>query len=77
MTAGYNPDFQPTGIEGGLDTNVLPWIPVPGAPGMAIKPLRASRESGMYSAVVRLVAAGAATRRTITHSPSNIMTAAY
>jgi len=26
MNTGYNPDFNPTGIEGGVDTNLIPWI---------------------------------------------------
>jgi quercetin dioxygenase-like cupin family protein len=56
MNTGYNPDFTPTGIEGGVDTNVIPWIDLPQAPGMAIKPLRASTETAMFSAVVRLTA---------------------
>jgi len=55
MTAQYNPDFDPTGIEGGVDTNRLPWIRLDCAPGLAFKPLRASRESGMFSAIVKLV----------------------
>ena len=54
MSTGYNPDFNPTGIEGGVDTNSLPWIDLPQAPGVAIKPLRASMESGMFSTIVRL-----------------------
>ena len=54
MSAGYNPEFSPTGIEGGVDTNTLPWIALPQAPGMSIKPLRASSESGMYSIIVQL-----------------------
>ena len=54
MSAGYNPEFNPTGIEGGVDTNTLPWIALPQAPGMSIKPLRASSESGMFSVIVQL-----------------------
>jgi len=54
VNAVYNPEFNPTGIEGGVDTNLLPWIAVPHVPGMAFKPLRASMESGMYSLVLRL-----------------------
>jgi quercetin dioxygenase-like cupin family protein len=54
MNTGYNPDFNPTGIEGGIDTNSLPWIELPQAPGMSIKPLRASNESGMFSLVARM-----------------------
>jgi len=54
MNTGYNPEFSPTGIEGGIDTNILPWIELPQAPGMSLKPLRASNESGMFSVIVRL-----------------------
>ena len=53
-TTGYNPDLVPTGMEGGVDTNALPWIETPQAPGWRIKPLRASRESGVFSAIVGL-----------------------
>lgn len=28
MTATYNPDYDPDGIEGGIDTNVMPWIEI-------------------------------------------------
>lgn len=61
MNAGYNPEFNPTGIEGGVDTNILPWIDLPAAHGLSIKPLRASPESGMFSAIVR-VAGGSCVR---------------
>ena len=54
MSGGYDPDFDPTGIEGGVDTNAVPWLDIPQAPGMRFKPLRASGESGMISAVVGL-----------------------
>ena len=54
MSIGYNPDFDPSGIEGGVDTNTLPWLTLASAPGMAIKPLRASGESGMFSILVKL-----------------------
>ena len=54
MNSGYNPEFRPTGIEGGIDTNTLPWIDLPQAPGMAVKPLRASVETGMFTVVVKL-----------------------
>ncbi|TDJ38687.1 MAG: hypothetical protein E2O54_12550 [Gammaproteobacteria bacterium] len=56
MNTGYNPDFNPTGIEGGVDTNLIPWIELPQVPGMSIKPLRASSETAMFSVVVRLAA---------------------
>ncbi len=54
MSEDYNPEFRPTGIEGGIDTNRIPWIDLPQAPGMAIKPLRASLETSMFTVVVRL-----------------------
>ena len=54
MSEGFNPEFDPTGIEGGVDTNVLPWMAVPGATGVHLKPLRASDESGMWSAVLKI-----------------------
>lgn len=60
MTEGFNPDYDPTGIEGGVDTNALPWLAVPNMAGMHLKPLRTSTESGMFSAVVKLET-GAAT----------------
>jgi len=37
-----------------IKTASLPWIDVPNAPGLQFKPLRASRETGMFSAVMRL-----------------------
>ena len=52
MNEGYNPEFNPTGIEGGIDTNALPWIELSQASGMAIKPLRASIETGVFTVVV-------------------------
>ena len=54
MNISYNPEFKPNGIEGGIDTNGIPWIDLPQAPGMAIKPLRASTESSMFTVVVKL-----------------------
>ena len=53
-TTGYTADLTPTGIEGGVDTNALPWISTPQAPGWRIKPLRASKESGAFSAIIGL-----------------------
>jgi len=49
----FNPDYDPTGIEGGVDTNRLPWLEVAGVPGVSIKPMRASTESGMFSLIVK------------------------
>jgi len=54
VSVSYNPEFSPTGIEGGLDTNEMPWLSLPQASGMSIKPLRASSESGMFSLIIKL-----------------------
>ena len=54
ISAEYNPEFDPTWIEGGVDTNQLPWLELACAPDWQFKPLRASRESGMFSAIVKL-----------------------
>ena len=51
---GFNPEYDPTGIEGGLDTNQLPWIAVPGAEGVHMKTVRASMESGMFSVILKI-----------------------
>ena len=56
MTATYNPDYDPDGIEGGIDTNVMPWIEIKQAPGMRFKPLRASQESGWFSLIIQIKA---------------------
>ena len=53
---GYNPEFDPSGIEGGIDTNALPWTELPQQPGLLVKPLRASSESGFFSMICRLPA---------------------
>ena len=50
----FNPEFDPDGAEGGVDTNLLPWLPLSGVSGLSLKPLRASMESGMFSMIVRL-----------------------
>ncbi len=49
----FNPDYDPTGIEGGVDTNRLPWVELVGVPGVSIKPMRASTESGTFSLIVK------------------------
>lgn len=56
MSGSYNPEYDPTGIEGGVDTNALPWITLPQVPGLAVKPLRASAETGVFTTVMRLAA---------------------
>jgi quercetin dioxygenase-like cupin family protein len=53
-TEQHNPEYDPTGIEGGVDTNLLPWIAIEAVPGMSIKTMRASAETGAYSVVVKL-----------------------
>lgn len=37
-----------------MDTSKLPWIDIAAAPGLQFKPLRSSRETGMFSCVMRL-----------------------
>lgn len=51
--ADYNPEWQPNGIEGGVDTHSLPWIPLALMPGCAFKPLRASRETGHFTVIIK------------------------
>ena len=48
----FNPEYNPGGSEGAIDTNILPWMPVEGAQGMSIKTMRASAETGMFSIIV-------------------------
>lgn len=50
----YNPDYDPTGLEGGVDTNTLPWIAVRQVEGLSFKPLRASKETGLFSVLLRI-----------------------
>lgn len=54
VTEQFNPDYNPTGIEGGVDTNLLPWIAIKEVPGMSLKTMRASAETGSYSVIVKL-----------------------
>jgi quercetin dioxygenase-like cupin family protein len=54
MTESYNSEYNPTGVEGAIDTNNLPWLAMPGLDGVWIKPLRASGESGFFSAIIKL-----------------------
>mgnify|MGYP007005172854 CR=1 FL=1 len=51
-----NPEYNPSGVGDCIDTNKLPWIPIPNAPGMSIKPARASGESGIFSLIFKLEA---------------------
>ena len=50
----FNPEYNPNGAEGSLDTNKLPWIPLTNVEGLSIKPVRASSESGMFSLIFKL-----------------------
>ena len=47
--AAANPEYTPSGVGDCIDTNKLPWIPIPNAPGMSIKPARASGETVSYT----------------------------
>jgi quercetin dioxygenase-like cupin family protein len=38
-----------------MNTNILPWVDLPGAPGCHFKPLRVSRETGQFAAVIRML----------------------
>jgi len=51
--AQYNPQWQPEGNEGGVDTNSLPWIPMNDMPGCSLKPLRVSNETGAFTALIK------------------------
>ena len=50
----FNPEYNPNGAEGSLDTNKLPWLPLKNVNGLSIKPIRASSESGMFSLIFKL-----------------------
>ena len=54
MSEAPNPDYNPSGVGDCIDTNKLPWIPIPNVSGMSIKPARASSESGIFSLVFKL-----------------------
>lgn len=56
MAANYNPEYNPTGVEGAIDTNILPWLALQHLPGIALKPLRASIETGFFSVILKLEA---------------------
>ena len=68
----FNPEFDPDGAEGGVDTNLLPWLPLSGVAGFSLKPLRASMESGMFSVIVRL-GKGAALERLLSLSGMDLL----
>lgn len=50
----YNPEWVPGGDEGGVDTNKLPWCPLPQIPGAQMKPLRVGKETGQFTIVMKL-----------------------
>jgi len=50
----YNPEWVPGGDEGGVDTNKLPWCPLPQIPGCSMKPLRVSRETGSFTILIKM-----------------------
>jgi len=52
----FNPEWKPEGMEGGVDTNSLPWLPLDQMPGCSIKPLRVSGETGAFTAIVQVAA---------------------
>jgi quercetin dioxygenase-like cupin family protein len=54
--AFYNEGWDPTGIEGAVDANRIPWISKPNVlpPNWFIRPLRASMESGAWAALLRV-----------------------
>lgn len=52
--AQYNPEWKPEGFEGGVDTNKLPWIPLPQMPGCSMKPLRVSSETGHFTLLMKM-----------------------
>lgn len=54
--ATYNPEWKPEGFEGSVDSNKLPWIDLPQMPGCSMKPLRASRETGAFTIIIRMKA---------------------
>merc|ERR1712166_1650339 len=53
-TIQFNPEWTPGGDEGGVDTNTLPWLPVPQLPGCSLKPLRVSDETGAFTAIIKV-----------------------
>jgi len=61
----YNPEWTPDGMEGGCDTNNLPWIAMPHMPGCHMKPLRVSDETGAFVIVVKM--AKGAVQPTLVH----------
>ena len=54
MSEAHNPEYSPSGVGDCIDTNKLPWLPIPNVSGLAIKPARASGESGIFSLIFKL-----------------------
>jgi quercetin dioxygenase-like cupin family protein len=61
----YNPEWVPDGMEGGLDTNTLPWLDIPQMPGCQMKPLRVSSETGTFVILIKM--AKGAVQPTLVH----------
>lgn len=61
----YNPEWTPDGMEGGIDTNKLPWMDIPQMPGCQMKPLRVSEETGSFVIMIKM--AKGAVQPTLVH----------
>jgi len=61
----FNPEWVPDGMEGGTDSNKLPWIDIPQMPGCQMKPMRASQETGSFVILVKM--AKGAVQPTLVH----------
>lgn len=53
LSKAYNPEWKPDGNEGGVDTNKLPWLPLPQLVGCFFKPLRVSSETGAFTILIK------------------------
>ena len=62
MADGYNPEYDPTGVEGAIDTNRLTWLKTPNLEGVFAKPLRGSLESGCFTVMLKIKAGSALPR---------------
>ncbi len=56
MATEFNAEYDPTGVEGAIDTNRMRWLPAPALRGVSMKPLRTSVESGFFTAMLRIEA---------------------
>ncbi len=56
MAEAYNPEYDPTGLEGAIDTNKMYWLDAPHLPGVSLKPLRTSVESSFFTTMVKIEA---------------------